>query len=283
MSSGTISGFSGTGVFLSSGNFYMTGGTIKENKSTLNHPGVWVESGCHFDMVGGTIENNEAQRGAGVSVHQGLFTMTYPAEIKNNKAQYSGGGVEIYSGTFTMNSGTISGNIAGEGGGGVEVDSGDGDGVFNMTGGIISGNTNTNTVLYGGGGVYVYHGVFSMSGGTISGNKSDLGAGVCVNGGSGPMYGKFVMSGYSAVITGNRSYTDGLSDAAGVYIKIRDGTPYNQFVKSGGTITGGDTDQIFAVLAKSGITVIRKRTATVGAGTFPDGSLNVDTATNWDL
>jgi hypothetical protein len=205
--------------------------------------------------------------------------MASPAEIKNNKAQYSGGGVRIYSGTFTMNSGTSSGNTAGEGGGGVEVDS---DGVFNMTGGIISGNTNTNTHLYGGGGVYVRHGVFSMSGGTISGNRSDLGAGVCVNNGLGTMYGKFVMSGYGSVITGNRSYTDHLSDAAGVYIKINDSSPYNQFVKSGGTINGGDTNQIFAVLAKSGNTVIRKRTDTVGAGTSPDGSLNVDTATNWD-
>jgi hypothetical protein len=73
------------------------------------------------------------------------------------------GGVYVYpAGTFTMNSGTISGNTAGAGGG-VYVNSG----TFTMTGGIISGNTASSGV----GGVYVYNtATFTKTGGTVYGD-----------------------------------------------------------------------------------------------------------------
>jgi hypothetical protein len=94
------------------------------------------------------------------------------------------------------------------------------------------------------------------------------------------MYGKFVMSGYTAQVTGNKHYTGSVTDVPGVWIELRDTTPYNQFVKSGGTITR-DSDQTHAVVAKDGNTEKRRRTATSGS-TAAD-NLNVDTAAHWDV
>ncbi len=83
---------------------------------------------------------------------------------KNGK----GAGVYVYNnGTFTMRSGTISGNTAGYNGGGVYVSGG----TFIMTGGEITGNT----ADAAGGGVYLAYGsVFRISGTpVIKGNKSN--------------------------------------------------------------------------------------------------------------
>ena len=77
-----------------------------------------------------------------------------------------GGGVNVNSGIFNMNSGTISGNKAGElsQGGGVLVTTG---GTFNMHGGTISHNVSDSY----GGGVYISTNArFDMSGGEISHN-----------------------------------------------------------------------------------------------------------------
>jgi hypothetical protein len=95
----------------------------------------------------------------------GNTTSTYPG----------GGGVSVSSGTFTMNNGTISGNISSIGGG-VSVSS---SGTFTMNNGTISGNTASNNF---GGGVYVYGGTFTMNNGTISDNtaSSSGGGGVYV-------------------------------------------------------------------------------------------------------
>ena len=76
------------------------------------------------------------------------------AEICNNKAEQTGGGAMISKGTFTMNGGTISGNISGTNsakpeadriGGGVFVRRG---GQFIMNGGAIENNAAT---AFGGG------------------------------------------------------------------------------------------------------------------------------------
>ena len=76
-------------------------------------------------------------------------------------------------GSFTMNSGTISGNTYMVDGGGVYIEGG---GTFTMNGGLISGNGNIHTK---GGGVY-NSGTFFMNGGEITGNTSStyFGAGV---------------------------------------------------------------------------------------------------------
>jgi hypothetical protein len=87
----------------------------------------------------------------------------------------SGGGVDVGSGTFTMNGGTITGNSSSSYysyGGGVSSS-----GTFTMSGGTISGNYSS----FSGGGVSS-GGTFTMSGGTISGNSSFSGGGVLIGG-----------------------------------------------------------------------------------------------------
>ena len=92
-------------------------------------------------------------------------------------------------GTFTMNSGEISGNTAlfGNGslltsgtGGGVYISSG----TFTMNGGEISGNTASS-----GGGVYISSGIFTINGGKISGNTANANGGLDISGNTVTSYG----------------------------------------------------------------------------------------------
>lgn len=104
---------------------------------------------------------------------------TAPGKITGGFYNMYGGGVYIpYTGTFTMNSGSISGNTASLGGG-VNVDGG----TFIMNGGTIT----ENSASYNGGGVNVHpNGTFTMNGGSISSNSvtgldfDRGGGGVCV-------------------------------------------------------------------------------------------------------
>jgi hypothetical protein len=96
----------GGGVYVSSGTFEMTGGSISGNTS---RQGGGVYTGANFTMSGGTISDNIA---------------------------LSGGGVFVGSGTFAMRGGNITSNIAGEYGGGVYVSRLLG--TFTKTGGIIT-------------------------------------------------------------------------------------------------------------------------------------------------
>lgn len=82
----------------------------------------------------------------------------------NSSIKYPGIGVSVYSGTFTMYGGSITGNTVTGSGGGVYVNE---KGTFNMKGGSITGNTSSSY----GGGVYVYNGAeFTMTGGNITDN-----------------------------------------------------------------------------------------------------------------
>jgi uncharacterized repeat protein (TIGR02543 family) len=109
----------------------------------------------------------------------------------------------------------------------------DQNGTFNMTGGTISGNTNTNTdTINKGGGVYVYGGTFNMSGGTISDNTNTD----TINyAGGGGVYvtrsGTFNMSG-NAVINGNKAHNGG-----GVYLIVNLNYATATFNMTGGTIS----------------------------------------------
>jgi hypothetical protein len=102
--------------------------------------------------------------------------------ISGNTSNDNGGGVFVYSGTFSMEGGTISSNQAtnNSNGGGVYLNEG---ALFTMmSGGTISGNTSS----YEGGGVFVSAAsTFSMKGGTISSNQAaEGGGGVFVDGNS---------------------------------------------------------------------------------------------------
>jgi len=132
------------------------------------------------------MDNNNAQA---VFIDGGDFTMQDNAMVYGNSSYSAGGGVCLYSGTFTMNGGQISGNSSlangpSSSGGGVYVSSG----TFTMNGGQISGNfclPSTSPISPSfGGGVCVNGGTFTMNGGQISGNSCSgalsYGGGVCV-------------------------------------------------------------------------------------------------------
>jgi len=137
--------------------------------------------------------------------------------------------VDVRRGILKMNVGsTITGNTnTNTNGNGAGVHLAD-MGTFDMSGGTISNNTTSNY----GGGVYVEnwnannHSTFKMSGGTISGNNANKsGGGVAVDG-------TFTMKG--GIITGNiaREYAGGI--CLGMWAA---------FTKTGGTITGYNSDQ----------------------------------------
>ena len=176
------------------GTFNMYGGSITGNRASIAGGGVYVKSGT-FEMSGGTIggtgtgDANQASSGGGVYVSGGTFTMS-GGTITGNKVSYSygdGGGVFVnYNGTFNMSDdSSITGNTAFRGGGVyVERSLGNNDkpGNFAMSSGTIGGATtdDANQAEYGGG-VYVA-GAFTLTGGSITGNKTNgNGGGVYVN------------------------------------------------------------------------------------------------------
>ena len=137
--------------------------TIGENGRILNnhayYGAVYINgTDEHLDIYGKINGNICANRGGGVVLSNNggnhNATMYEGAEICNNKAEQTGGGAMISKGTFTMNGGTISGNISGTNsakgeadriGGGVFVRRG---GQFIMNGGAIENNAAT---AFGGG------------------------------------------------------------------------------------------------------------------------------------
>ena len=164
-------------------------------------------------------------------------------------------GVSVYSGTFTMYGGSITGNIASSSyGGGVYV----GNATFNMYGGSITGNTSSSF-----GGVYMASGAkFTMNGGEISGNTSSTyGGGVYVCNGA-----KFTMTDGS--ITGNAaSSNENKSYGGGVYVQ-KDAI---KFTMTGGSITGNK--------AKYGGGVWTGASFTVSGNVNITGNVGIDSKT----
>ena len=164
-----------------------------------------------------TLQGHSQNTDRLVAVIGGIFKMNDGATISGN----TGGGVSVSSGSFEMTGGTISGNTASNGGG---VNGG-----FTMSGGIISDNTATKN----GGGVFldIYGGgsTFRMTGGVISGNKANKrGGGVYLESHNGNSF-----SMRDGNITGNTAAEYG----GGVYMGR------GNFTKTGGTITGYNSDQ----------------------------------------
>ena len=165
-----ISGCTGAGnggaIYMLSGTFTLTAGTI-EKCSATNGGAVYMGGGT-FNMNGGTI---------------GGISDTYA-----NSATGQGGGIYMGGGTFTMKGGTISYNKTQKNennshGGGVYIASG---GTVTINGGTISNNT----ANYGGG-FYVNPGASATTiinnlsaNTTISGNKARYGAGAFIETGS---------------------------------------------------------------------------------------------------
>jgi len=185
-----------------------------------------VEGGGVLRLNGVVVTHASGDYGRGVWVNSGGKLVLYDGEISNNNDAadvYGGGnGGGVYNdGIFEMYGGVISGNVAPSGGGVCNS------GTFSMFGGEISGNTATypyrsNSIGSGGGGVHS-RGVFSMYGGVISGNTAGWGGGVYLNGGSFELL--------DGVISGNVAV-----NAGGVYHN------WGTFNVEGGVISGNVAD-----------------------------------------
>ena len=155
---------------LASGNSYYLGEDITVS-STIS-----ITGAVNLCLNGKTLSLADGKTGSVISIDNGamlnLCDCSNPSagKITGGNAQ-NGGGVSLSgTGSFTMYSGSISGNKASDNGGGVFSI-----GTFTMNGGSISENTG----LYGGG-VYSYN-IFTMTDGTISGNTANYGGGVLVD------------------------------------------------------------------------------------------------------
>ncbi len=194
--------------------------------------GATINAGAQFTSAGVIEEEGLGRRvllvgGAKTTVTLGVnLTLTggYP---KRFNSDYDGGGVYVNGGIFNMSGGTISGNISGTAeesfGGGVYVSY---NGTFTMSGGTISGN-----YAYNGGGVSVYGGnsykntTFTMEDGLIDGNYAQQGGGVHVGGG-----GTFTMK------DGTINVNNATGSGGGVYVNSADYSS-GEFTMSGGTIS----------------------------------------------
>ena len=189
-----------------------------------------VYDGTMLTLAGVIVTHKTGYSGQGIFVSPGGTLIMLDGEISGNTnidGDGLGGGVTISSdGVFELVGGVISGNIAGVGGGVYS------EGVFKMSGGEISNNQATKlsddeTDLPGsmGGGVFVtYPGYIELSGGEISNNAAVYGGGVAV------WWSHFRMSGGS-IATNKAAYNSTAGIGGGVYLCD------SSFDMSGGMIT----------------------------------------------
>jgi hypothetical protein len=211
------------------------GVTLRDNTTTADTGGVWVNGGELVMNRGATITGMAANRGGGVLIDaNGKFSMNGGTIAGNTVSgeEEAGGGVLVATGLFTMFDGNIQSNeaAAAKSGGGVGVLSG---GTFNHSGGEISGNTAHGT--NSGGGVYVYEGKLTMNDAdpVIQTNEALLGSsggGVYIEGGS------FVLN--QGTITGNTAW--GARSGGGVFVQKNTHLPDGSSVINGGEIISNE-------------------------------------------
>lgn len=205
--------------------------------------------------VPSSIARNTVYKGLCVYVAtNGNLTMESGSSITGNtspKATHGGG---VYNeGTFTMNGGTISGNLARITGSGRNQIGGDGGGVYNKgTFTMNDGTISTNKAMSGGSGVYNDSGTFTMNDGTISGNGVQEGSSIVFSGAGVMNRATFNM--YDGTISGNESTYMG----GGVYNV--EGT----FTMHGGTISGNSAATSESARATDG-----------GGGVFAAGTVEL--------
>ena len=191
---------------LSEGSYYL-GSNIKLTES------IHIQKGVKLCLNGFSIISNGTETGRHVIIVEGsslTLTDCKGSGKITHADRKNGGGVSVYdpSSVFNMFGGIITGN---------NIDGGvKNNGTFNMYGGEISDNEAGN-----GGGVYVNQvGKFNMYGGSITGNRSvrGKGSGVYVNGGIEISGGSDSASTKIVKITGNTE--DNLYLAEGKVIKL---------------------------------------------------------------
>jgi hypothetical protein len=205
------------------------GVTLKDNKTTADAGGVWVNGGTLIMEQGAKIEGMAARRGGGVLV-----------DVR---------------GRFYMNGGTIGGELPGTGnrvsgmnaGGGVLVNRGS----FDMFGGTIQFNEADNS--QSGGGVCVFgtgrdpsagvEGTFNQYAGTVKKNTAkdnNSGGGVYVT-----QVGMFKMNDVSAVVEGN--IVQGDNSGGGVYIDNGFLTMNQGIIRWNRALAGNSGGGVFAI------------------------------------
>jgi hypothetical protein len=217
-----------------------------------------VESGATLKFLGygdGLVIDGGKNEGlepnaALVTVNGGTLELGYNVKLQNNNSAGSlGGAVFVNGGLFTMNSGSITGNVAGSatgGGGAAAVLNG---GYFEMKGGVISDNEG-----YWGGGVWVEGGgKFKMENGSITGNSACKAGAVSIgdtgsfeftdgilehnkaeNEGNGvTLYGGalFIMSGGAVVAQDNEVYLGGTDGSISVNVPLAPPNGYSAKIK----------------------------------------------------
>ncbi len=118
----------GGGAYVTGGKMIMLDGSLEHNSATGNGGGAYVAG--DFRMQGGTIggsgNGNHATNGGGVYVSEGNVTVVY-GDISHNHAKRDGGGFLVSSSgsavKVEMLSGSLSNNQAGANGGGMAVES----------------------------------------------------------------------------------------------------------------------------------------------------------------
>ena len=223
----------GGGLFVESSSKYPTkvtiddGMVIRGNKA-LCGGGVYVYSTSYYDYNNATSGNGVAE----VTMKGGIIGGD--SEEDANRADFNwnmqtGGGGVLVDGAdakFSMQSGSIKGNIAGGFGGGICAYGG---ALFEMEdGSTIENNRTANDDWSGvGGGVCIrYESEFKMNGGSITDNKAlTFGGGVYVDGGT------ITMEGESDIL-GNHA-----SSGGGVYL-----SPSSILTMTGGSISGNVAD-----------------------------------------
>ncbi len=214
---------------------------------------------------GGKVTGCYHQDAKGTVVVNSWSTFTMESGTISGNVAYFGGGVYVAGGTFNMKGGEISGNTADMQGGGVLLVGTSAS--FTMDGGSIRSNTVTiddknreMEGIYGGGGVYVDSGTFTMNAGTISGNSSTYTRG----GGVQVAQGTFVMNG--GTIEGNSAAEKG----GGVYVmKGENGDPSGTFTVGGSSVITGNT------VNGSANNVYLAVPLTIGSNLSPDANIGV--------
>lgn len=156
-------------------NFYVHGGTVKDNKANSNGGAAYIKGG-NVIMTGGTVTNCTAKsNGGAIYVDSGEFEIS-GGLIEISKADKNGGAVYVSGGDAWMTGGTIDSCEAINNGGSVCVDGG--------TFAISNGTIEDGEALMGGA-VYVSGGNAIMSGGNILSCKATQNGGaICVDGGA---------------------------------------------------------------------------------------------------
>ena len=216
--------------------------------------GILVGSNGDVSIDNCIITNNAATTIGGGILSYGTVEMT-STDIKANKAKQFGYGICVASGSFTMNSGEVSGNIfdtSSEANPPSVLDSGavfvKKDAEFNFDGGTIMNNDSR--AIYN-------HGTVNMTDGTISGHTAPRGGGIYNNG-------SLSISG--GTITDNHAATDGdAGNGGGIYINAATAqTGDTPAVTPTFTMTGGTISENTAKFYGGGIA--NNSTATISGG-----------------